>query len=174
MDPMNSRSTLLKVAFGFDSHRVSKERRLVLAGVIFPAEAGLIGHSDADVIAHAVIDALASASGLGDIGRLFPDVDPSNRDADSMLLLSKVACMAAELGFKVVNCDCVLVAERPKIADRTAEMAENLAKAMSLETGCISVRGKTNEGMDSIGRGEGMASFAVMLVECNKQDESPG
>lgn len=165
MDPMSNRSTFLKVAFGFDSHRVSKERRLVLAGISFPAEAGLIGHSDADVIAHAVIDALASASGLGDIGRLFPDDDPSNRDADSMLLLSKVACMAAELGFRVINCDCVLVAERPKIAARTAEMAGNLEKAMLLDKGTVSVRGKTNEGMDSIGRGEGMAAFAVMLVE---------
>ncbi len=162
---MSERSASLKVAFGFDSHRISKERRLVLAGVSFPGEAGLIGHSDADVIAHAVIDALASAAGLGDIGRLFPDDDPDYKGADSMLLLSRVSGMAAESGFRVVNCDCVLVAERPKIAARSGEMAGNLAKAMSLEAGSVSVRGKTNEGMDSIGRGEGMASFAVMLVE---------
>ena len=162
---MNSRSPSLKVAFGFDSHRVSKERRLVLAGVEFPDEAGLAGHSDADVIAHAVIDALASAAGLGDIGRLFPSDDPRYKGADSMALLSDVAGMASAKGFRVVNCDCVLIAERPRIAARSAEMAENMEKAMSLEAGSVSVRGKTNEGMDSIGRGEGMASFAVMLLE---------
>ncbi len=162
---MNSRMPSLKVAFGFDSHRVSEERRLVLAGVGFPGEAGLLGHSDADVIAHAVIDALASAAGLGDIGRLFPDDDPGYDGADSVLLLSRVAGMAGEKGFRVVNCDCVLIAERPRIAGKSAEMAVNLSKAMSLETVAVSVRGKTNEGMDSIGRGEGMASYAVMLVE---------
>lgn len=162
---MSSRSPLLKVAFGFDSHKVAKDRRLVLAGVEFQGEAGLVGHSDADVIAHAVIDALASAAGLGDIGRLFPDDDPRYEGADSMLLLSDVARMAGERGYRVVNCDCILIAEKPKISCASGEMAGNLAKAMSLETEAVSVRGKTNEGMDSIGRGEGMASFAVMLVE---------
>lgn len=165
MTQMSSGSHTLKVAFGFDSHRVSKERKLVLAGAPFPGEAGLSGHSDADVVAHAVIDALASCAGLGDIGRLFPDDDPQYEGADSMILLSKVAAMAEKRGFRVVNCDCVLVAERPKISARSAEMAENLAKAMSLDASAVSIRGKTNEGMDSIGRGEGMASFAVMLVE---------
>ena len=162
---MSNRSPSLKVAFGFDSHRVSKERRLVLAGVEFPGEAGLLGHSDADVIAHAVIDALASAAGLGDIGRLFPDDDPRYEGADSMMLLAKAARMAAERGYRVVNCDCVLIAERPKISGASGEMARNLANAMSLDAGAVGVRGKTSEGMDSYGRGEGMAAFAVMLVE---------
>lgn len=156
---------MLKVAFGFDSHRVTYDRPLILGGVWFEGEPGLCGHSDADVIAHAITDALASAAGLGDIGRLFPDDNPAYEGADSVMLLGKVARLAADKGFIVVNCDCVLVAEKPKISARSSDMNAILAKALGVSEAAVSVRGKTNEGMDSIGRGEGMAAYAVILIE---------
>ncbi len=154
----------LKVSFGYDSHKTDKDRRLILGGVELPGEVGLAGHSDADVLCHAVTDALASASGLGDIGRMFPDDDPEYEEADSLKLLERVRQAAKDMGYRTINCDCTLIAERPRIAGFADIMARNIASALGLEEGSVSVKGKTNEGMDCIGRGEGMAAYVVMLV----------
>lgn len=162
---MSEPKTSLRVSFGYDSHRIRKDRPLILGGLRLQEEGGLLGHSDADVICHAVIDALLSASGLGDIGRMFPDDDERYAGANSLLLLEEAARAAARKGIRVVNCDCTLLAERPKIGRFAGEMAEKMGKAMGLSANAVTVKGKTNEGMGLIGSGEAMAAFAVMLVE---------
>ena len=154
----------LKVSLGYDSHRIAKDRRLILGGVEIPGEAGLAGHSDADVLCHAVTDALAASSGLGDIGRMFPEDDPEYEGADSLKLLERTCRVAKDMGYRVINCDCTLIAEKPRIAGFADIMARNIASALGLDEGSVSVKGKTNEGMDSVGRGDGMAAYAVMLV----------
>ena len=162
---MNKQECRLRVSFGFDSHRTAEGRPLILAGVAIAGSKGLAGHSDADVITHAVIDALVSGSRLGDIGRMFPDDDESNAGANSIKLLEKASSMSRAKGYGVVNCDCTLVAERPKIASLCPAMERIIASALGISEEMVTVKGKTNEGMDSIGREEGMAAYAVMLLE---------
>jgi 2-C-methyl-D-erythritol 2,4-cyclodiphosphate synthase len=153
----------MRVGQGFDVHRFTDDpaRRLVLGGCEFPDERGLAGHSDADVVAHAVADALLGAAGLGDIGQHFPDTDPRWAGADSILLLREVRRMVGEAGWAPTNVDCNVVCERPKLAPRRAEMEARLADATGAP---VSVKGRRAEGLGAIGRGEGIACWAVALV----------
>ena len=154
---------MIRVGMGFDAHRFSDDpaRPLVLGGVAFAGERGLAGHSDADVVAHAVADALLGAAHLGDIGRHFPDDDPRWAGADSMDLLARVADMVADVG-RVVNVDCTVVLEAPRLAPHRGEMERRLSEVVGTE---VSVKAKRAEGMGAIGRGEGVACWAVALVE---------
>jgi 2-C-methyl-D-erythritol 2,4-cyclodiphosphate synthase len=149
----------MRSGIGYDVHRFGEGGRLVLGGVEFPGEPGLVGHSDADVVTHAVMDALLGAAAMGDIGDHFPDVDAAFEGADSVGLLRQVA---GELeGWRVENVDVTVIAERPRLAERKAEMAAQLASAMGVEPGRVNVKATTNEGMGFIGRGEGIAAIAI-------------
>jgi len=156
--------TDLRVGIGVDAHAFSEDARLVLAGVEVPGEAGLAGHSDGDVIAHALVDALLGAAGLGDIGAFFPSGDPRWEGASSLLLLERAYEAVREAGFELVNADCVLVGERPRIAERRREMEERVAGALGVEPGRLSVRATTTDGLGFTGRGEGLAAHAVALL----------
>lgn len=155
---------LARVGTGWDIHRTSPGRRLVLGGVEFQSDFGLNGHSDADVVAHAVCDAILGAAGMGDIGRRFPDTDPKWKDADSIVLLATVAGEVRNAGFEVVNVDCTVIAERPKIAPHAPAMRERIASAAGVPPACVSVKGKTAEGLGPEGRGEAISAHAVALL----------
>ena len=150
---------------GYDVHRLSAGRRLVIGGVEIPSERGLDGHSDADVLAHAVIDALLGAAGLGDIGEHFPDSDERWRDADSMALLEQVVAMLREHGLKPANVDCTVVIERPKLGPHRDDIRARLARALGLAPARVNVKATTGEGIGFVGRGEGVAALAVAGVE---------
>jgi 2-C-methyl-D-erythritol 2,4-cyclodiphosphate synthase len=154
-----------RVGVGYDTHRTSAVRTLVLGGVELPGVPGLHGFSDSDVLAHALIDAVLGAAALGDIGRHFPDTDPRYENADSVELLREVVARAASEGWRVVNVDATVICEEPRIAPHAGEMAERLADALGVETGRVSIKGTTNEGMGFIGRGEGIATIAVAMLE---------
>jgi len=154
----------LRIGNGYDLHRLVPGRRLVLGGVTIPFEKGLAGHSDADAICHAVTDAILGAAGAGDIGRHFPDSDPAWKDADSIALLRRAAEIVAASGYVVLNVDIVVIAERPKVAPHAEEMRSNLARAMGIKPEQVSVKGKTNEGVGSIGAGESIAVHAIALI----------
>jgi 2-C-methyl-D-erythritol 4-phosphate cytidylyltransferase/2-C-methyl-D-erythritol 2,4-cyclodiphosphate synthase len=153
-----------RVGIGYDLHRLVKGRPLVLGGVTVPAEKGLAGHSDADVLAHAMTDAILGAIARGDIGRHFPDTDPQWKGASSMAMLAHAVSLAAEAGYDIVNVDAVVIAERPKLAPHIGTIRASIAAVLGIEAARISVKGKTNEGVDAIGRGEAMAVHAVVLV----------
>jgi 2-C-methyl-D-erythritol 2,4-cyclodiphosphate synthase len=150
---------------GYDVHRLSAGRRLVIGGVEIPSERGLDGHSDADVLAHAVIDALLGAAGLGDIGEHFPDSEERWRDADSMTLLEQVVAMLQEHGLKPANVDCTVVMERPKLGPYRDDVRARLARALGLAPARVNVKATTGEGIGFVGRGEGVAALAVAGVE---------
>jgi len=154
----------LRVGIGVDAHGFSEAARLVLGGAEFPGEPGLAGHSDGDVIAHALVDALLGAAGLGDLGAFFPSGDPQWEGVSSLHLLERAYAAVREAGFELVNADCVLVGERPRIADRRREMEERLAGALGVEAGRVSVRATTTDGLGFTGRGEGLAAHAVALL----------
>ncbi len=153
----------MRIGFGFDIHPFSDdpERPLLLGGVPFPGHRGLEGHSDADVVAHACCDAMLGAAGLGDLGSLFPDSDDAWRGADSLGMLAAVVRRVAAAGWSVQNLDCTLVADHPKIAPRRVEMQARLSETVGAP---VSVKGKTSEGLGSLGRGEGIACWAVALL----------
>jgi 2-C-methyl-D-erythritol 2,4-cyclodiphosphate synthase len=157
--------TALRVGLGVDAHAFAEGAPLVLGGVEVEGEAGLAGHSDGDVVAHALVDAVLGAAGLGDIGSFFPSDDPQWEGASSLLFLERAASAAREAGFEVVNADCVLVGERPRIAPLRAEMESRLAGALGVERGCVTVRATTTDGLGFTGRGEGLAAQAVALLE---------
>ena len=157
--------TGLRIGQGYDVHRLTEGRRLILGGVEIPWELGLLGHSDADVLTHAVMDALSGAARLGDIGKLFPDTDPRYAGADSVGLLRQVAALLTEKGFAVVNVDATLIAQRPKIAPYRAQMEENLAAALGVPPQQVNVKATTEEGLGFTGAGSGMAAQAVVLLE---------
>jgi len=149
------------VGIGYDSHRLLAGRRMVIGGVEIPGELGLDGHSDADVLAHAVTDALLGAAGLGDIGEHFPDTDERWRDADSMQLLGEVVESVLGAGLQIVNVDCTIVMERPKLAPHRQAIRERLAGALGLDVRRVNVKASTGEGIGFVGRGEGVAALAV-------------
>jgi 2-C-methyl-D-erythritol 2,4-cyclodiphosphate synthase len=153
------------VGIGYDSHRLTDGRRLVIGGVEIAHEQGLAGHSDADVLAHALIDALLGAAGLGDIGQHFPDTDERWHDADSMQLLARVVASVAEQGLRVVNVDCTLVMERPKIGPHREAIRQSLAAALELDSRRVNVKASTGEGIGFVGRGEGVAALAVASLQ---------
>ena len=154
----------VRVGIGYDLHRLVEGRPLVLGGVTVPAEKGLAGHSDVDVLAHAMTDAILGAIARGDIGRHFPDTDPQWKDASSLAMLAYAVSLAAEAGYDIVNVDAVVIAERPKLAPHIETIRASLAAVLGIEAARISLKGKTNEGVDAIGRGEAMAVHAVVLV----------
>src|SRR5271167_2135398 len=149
---------MTRTGIGYDSHRLAAGRRLVIGGVQLPCERGLAGHSDADVLAHAVIDALLGAAGLGDIGEHFPDSDERWRDADSIELLASVVESVSAAGLEIVNVDCTVVMEAPKLAPHRQAIRERLAQALALEAGRVNVKASTGEGIGFVGRGEGIAA----------------
>lgn len=155
----------LRVGIGLDAHAFAAGVPLVLGGVAIEHERGLAGHSDGDVIAHALIDALLGAAGLGDIGSLFPSSDERWRGADSLDLLARAYAEVRAAGWALVNADCVLVGEEPRIAARRDEMQERLAAALDVEPGRVTVRATTTDGLGFSGRGEGLAAQAVALLE---------
>jgi len=155
----------MRVGQGFDVHRLVTGRRLVIGGVEIPFELGLAGHSDADVLLHAITDALLGASGLGDIGRHFPDSDPAYKDADSRTLLRAAAASVREAGFSVANVDATIIAQAPRMAPHLARMAENIAADLGIAPAQVNVKAKTAERLGFIGRGEGIAAEAVALLQ---------
>ncbi len=156
---------MLRIGSGYDVHRLIDGRKLILGGVEIPYEKGLLGHSDADVLLHAVSDALLGAAALGDIGKMFPDSDEKYAGADSLKLLSEVACRLKSKGFRVVNIDSTVIAQAPKISPYTDLMRENIARACGVEKGFVSVKATTEEGLGFTGEGLGISAFATVLIE---------
>lgn len=153
-----------RVGIGYDSHRFKHGGPLVLGGVRIPADVSLSGHSDADAVAHAVTDAVLGAAAAGDIGALFPDNDPANKNRDSIEMLRVAVAAVQKLGYVVSNVDVTVIAESPRIGPHVASMRECLAAAIGVAATAVSVKGKTNEGMGWIGRGEGIACIAVATL----------
>jgi 2-C-methyl-D-erythritol 2,4-cyclodiphosphate synthase len=154
----------LRVGIGIDAHAFAEGVPLVLGGVAFEHRTGLAGHSDGDVVAHALIDALLGAADLGDIGTFFPSDDEQYRGASSLDLLWRAYREVHDAGWRLVNADCVLVGEEPRIGDHKAAMGDRLAQAIGVEAGRISVRATTTDGLGFTGRGEGLAAQAVALL----------
>lgn len=154
----------VRVGTGYDLHRLAPGRPLIIGGVTIPHETGLAGHSDADVLCHAVTDAILGAAAAGDIGQHFPDTDPHWKGANSIDLLKGAASIVRDAGYTIANVDAVIVAERPKLAPHVPAMRANLARAMGVEIAAVSVKGKTNEKVDALGRNEAIAVHAVALV----------
>ena len=157
--------TGLRIGHGYDVHRLTEGRRLILGGVEVPYEKGLFGHSDADVLTHAVMDALLGAAALGDIGKLFPDTDAAYAGISSILLLERVAERLREAGYAVVNLDATVLAQAPKLAPYRERMRENLAHVLALDASRVSVKATTEEGLGFTGEGLGIAAHAVALLE---------
>ena len=155
----------MRVGIGYDSHRFAEGRRLILGGVEIAHPQGLAGHSDADVVAHALIDAVLGAGGLGDIGAMFPSSEPQWQNASSIELLKQAYLQVVEERLHLVNADITVVAEQPPIALYVDEMREKLAGALVAAASQVSIKGKTNDKMGFIGRGEGIAAIAVVLLE---------
>ena len=155
----------MRIGHGYDVHRLVEGRKLILGGVDIPWEKGLLGHSDADVLLHALMDAMLGAAALGDIGQHFPDSDERYAGADSMKLLAEVARLLKEAGYRLVNADCTILAQRPKLAPHIPQMRQNIASALSLETDAVSVKATTEEGLGFTGDGSGIAAHAVVLIE---------
>ncbi len=153
-----------RIGFGYDIHRFSGERKLVLGGVEIQHPRGLLGNSDADVLLHAIMDALLGAVGLGDIGRHFPNTDPRFQGNSSLILLGHVAELLTKHRFRVGNIDSTLVLEEPKIAPFVEDMRKNIATVLKIDPSCVSVKATTQEGMGAIGAGEGVAAHAVALL----------
>jgi 2-C-methyl-D-erythritol 2,4-cyclodiphosphate synthase len=155
---------MFRVGHGYDVHRWGEGRALVLGGVEIPHHMGLLGHSDADVLLHAICDALLGALGLGDIGTHFPNTDPAYKDISSLVLLERVGRMVEEAGWRVGNLDATVVAERPLLSQYIPAMRSRIATALSLDTGVVSVKATTSEGLGFVGRQEGIAAYAVALL----------
>jgi len=153
-----------RVGTGYDLHRLEAGKPLIIGGVRIPHDTGLAGHSDADVLCHAVTDAILGAAGAGDIGQHFPDTDPKWKGADSIQLLKGAMAIVRAAGYSVSNVDAVIIAERPKLAPHVPAMRANLAHALGIETSAVSVKGKTNEKVDALGRNEAIAVHAVVLL----------
>ena len=159
------RRKTMRIGHGYDVHRLTEGRRLILGGVEIPFERGLDGHSDADVLVHALMDALLGAAGLRDIGVLFPDNDPAYKNISSMLLLDRVMQTLERAGYAVGNVDVTVLAQRPKLKDYIPVMRENLARAMKIPLDCVNIKATTEEGLGFTGSGEGIACHAVCLLE---------
>lgn len=156
---------MMRIGTGYDVHRLSGGRKLIIGGVEIPAEEGLLGHSDADVLLHAICDSLLGAAGLGDIGRHFPDTLPKYKDISSLLLLAEVRRLVSEAGFRVNNIDATIVAERPRMSPHIPAMVANIASAVSVDRALVNVKATTTEGLGFTGRGEGMAAYAVCTIK---------
>lgn len=156
---------MYRIGHGFDVHRLQEGRRCIIGGVDVPSQVGLLGHSDADVLAHALADALLGGARAGDIGEHFPDTDPAYAGADSLVLLARVADVVREAGFDIVDCDCTVAAQVPRLAPYRDEMRKNLARALSVDVSCVGVKATTTERLGYVGREEGICAWAVVLLE---------
>lgn len=154
----------MRIGMGYDVHKLAEDRKLILGGVEIPYEKGLLGHSDADVVVHAIMDALLGAAALGDIGTHFPDTDPAYKGISSILLLEHVGKLLEEHMFLIGNIDATIIAQRPKLAPYRDEMEANVAKALHIERNQICIKATTEEGLGFTGRGEGIASQAIVLL----------
>ncbi|MEK6673431.1 MAG: 2-C-methyl-D-erythritol 2,4-cyclodiphosphate synthase [Nitrospirota bacterium] len=153
----------MRTGIGYDSHRLAEGRRLIIGGVDIPFERGLLGHSDGDVLCHAIIDSIIGALGLGDIGRHFPDTEPEWKNASSVDMLRQVVDLAHAEGFEVSWIDSTVLAERPRLAPHIDSMKEAISRA-GIPSGTVNIKAKTDEGMGFVGKGEGMAAYAVCLL----------
>lgn len=159
---------MFRIGIGSDTHRLVAGRPLILGGVTIPFELGSQGHSDGDALTHAVTDAILGALCEGDIGLHFPDNDQQWKDADSLHLLARVVWLAKERGYEINNVDATVMLERPKLRDHIAAMRDNLAKALNTDAGCISVKAKTGEGLDAVGRSEAVTAQAVVSLNASE------
>ena len=155
----------MRIGHGYDVHRLVSGRELIIGGENIPFEMGLLGHSDADVLLHAVCDALLGAAALGDIGRHFPDSDPSFEGIDSRILLRKTAELLRGKGYRIVNIDATIIAQRPKLAGFIEKMRANIASDCGIETDAVNIKATTEEGLGFTGKAEGIAAHAVCLIE---------
>lgn len=155
----------MRIGLGYDVHRLVEGRKLILGGVLIPHHKGLQGHSDADVLLHGIMDALLGAAGLGDIGRHFPDTDDQYRGISSLQLLDAVRVKLREKGYRVGNIDSTIVAQKPKLAPYISEMSANIANTLQVDEDRVNVKATTTEGLGFTGTGEGIASYAVVLLE---------
>lgn len=156
---------MIRVGLGYDLHRLVDGRPLILGGITVPFEKGLEGHSDADALAHAITDALLGAAALGNIGQHFPDTDPRYKDADSIVLLGHAADMLRAHGYRIVNIDSNIVAQRPKLNPHLDAMRTRLSECLQIDANCISVKAKTNELVGPEGREEAISTQAIALIE---------
>lgn len=154
----------LRIGHGYDVHRLTEGRPLILGGVSIPYSKGLLGHSDADVLLHAVCDSLLGAAAMGDIGKHFPDFDPQYAGADSLILTERVALLLKQNGFEIENVDATVIAQAPKLAPFIENMRKNIADALGIDVSCVSVKATTEEGLGFSGEGLGIASHAVALI----------
>lgn len=155
----------MRIGHGYDVHKLTENRKLILGGVEIPFELGLLGHSDADVLVHAIMDSLLGAAALGDIGKLFPDTDKAFKGADSILLLKEVCRVLSDNGYKIVNIDSTLIAQKPKLKDYIYSMRENIASACNIDISDVSVKATTEEKLGFTGRLEGISAHAVCLID---------
>lgn len=155
----------MRIGHGYDVHRFAENRRLILGGVDIPYEYGLLGHSDADVLLHAIADALLGAAALGDIGKLFPDTDDRFLGADSLMLLAEVVRVLAENGYRIVNIDSTVIAQKPKLRGYIDTMRQNIADACKIDISQVSVKATTEEKLGFTGRLEGISAHSVCLIE---------
>lgn len=162
---------MMRVGMGYDVHRLTEGRDLILGGVNIPWEKGLLGHSDADVLIHAVMDALLGAAALGDIGKHFPDTDPAYKGISSILLLEHVTELLKKHHYEIGNIDATIIAQKPKMAPHIPQMRENMARAMGIEQSRLNIKATTEEGLGFTGRGEGIASQAICLLYRNTELE---
>lgn len=156
---------MIRIGNGYDVHRLTEDRLLILGGVKVPYTKGLLGHSDADVLVHAIMDALLGAAALGDIGKLFPDSDPKWKNADSIKLLEEVSDRLQKRGYTIINIDSIILAQAPKLAPYILQMRHNIAEAASVSVEQVSVKATTEEGLGFTGIGQGMAAHAVCLLD---------
>ena len=155
----------MRIGHGYDVHRLTEDRPLIIGGVKIPYEKGLLGHSDADVLLHAVSDAILGAAAMGDIGKLFPDTDEKYKGADSLLLLKEVVSRVREKGMKIGNIDCTIIAQKPKMSPYIEDMRKNIADACGVSEDFINVKATTEEKLGFTGSGEGISAHAVALLE---------
>ncbi len=163
-------STGLRIGHGYDVHRLTEGRKLILGGVEIPWERGLLGHSDADVLTHAIMDALLGAAGLWDIGHAFPDTDPSLEGISSMILLERTVKLISEKGYQTVNVDATIIAQQPKLAPYIPRMRREIAQRLNIAPELVNVKATTEEHLGFTGTGEGMAAHAVALLEGTKTE----
>lgn len=154
----------MRVGMGYDVHRLTENRDLIIGGVKIPYEKGLLGHSDADVLLHAIMDALLGAAAMGDIGKHFPDTDPEYEGASSMKLLEHVGRLLEEENYQIINIDATIIAQRPKMAPHIPQMVENVARVLKLEKNQVNIKATTEEGLGFTGIGEGISSQAICAL----------
>lgn len=155
----------MRIGHGYDVHRLCENRKLIIGGVEIDYEKGLLGHSDADVLLHAVSDSLLGAAAMGDIGGMFPDNDPQFKDADSLVLLKQVAQRLSESGYKTVNIDATIIAQKPKMSPHIPQMRANIASALGIDVDFVNVKATTEEKLGFTGSGEGISAHCVCLIE---------